>query len=78
MPVQISEAAEFLSSNLAAIQRLMSRAGIEGGALDFGWEIPTDSLIQCNRFPLSFLSLCQQAQLEIEVSVYLTEPSAEE
>lgn len=78
VPKQICDAEEFLSRNLPAIQRLMSQEGVSGGTLDFAWDISAESTLQYNHFPLDFISLCSEAQLEIAVSVYLIEAPADQ
>ena len=71
VPLQIVDAEEFVSTHLAELIELLSRPGVEGGILDFGWDIPHNKFMQWNRFPSSFLALCAEAKLDIEVSVYV-------
>jgi len=61
----------FVSEHLKELIELRSRAGVENGVLDFGWDVPHDSVNLCNCFPSSFLSLCAEAKLDIEVSLYV-------
>jgi hypothetical protein len=74
VPRQIQDAELFLSSHVTELTELLSRPGVDGGVLDFGWDIPRDAIGQWNRFPSSLLMLCARANLEIEVGVYLRKP----
>ena len=73
VPSQVFEAEAFLREHLDELAELRGREGIERGTLDFGWEVPREAIGQFNRFPSSLLSLCATLELDIEVSVYLTE-----
>jgi len=73
VPEQIRDAEAFVSGNLKQLVELRSRPGVERGVLDFGWEIPQDSVLPGSYFPSTLLSLCAEARLGIEVTVYLTD-----
>ena len=73
MPQQIEEVERFLSTHLEELCELRTRPGVECAQLDFGWDVPGRALVQWNVFPRSLLALCAQANLDLVVSVYVTD-----
>jgi hypothetical protein len=70
VPVQISDAETFLSSQESALRILRSSDGIDDICIDFGWNIPEVSCGQWNSFPYTFLEMCASLRIDLVVSVY--------
>jgi hypothetical protein len=73
VPVQVEETMTFLSRHLDSLVALRKCPGVECATLDFGWSMPSSKSGQWNTFPASLLALCGEADIDLVVSVYLTE-----
>jgi len=71
VPAQIDDAQTFVATHRAELARILSLPGVEGGCLDFGWEIGRDRIAQFNRWPHALLGACAAIGLDLDVSVYL-------
>ena len=81
VPVQIDDAARFLTAERAELARLAGFPGVETLTLDFGWDFPVgpDAAVgQYNRFPPALLRACGALGVGIEVSVYARHRPSEE
>jgi hypothetical protein len=73
VPAQITDAESFLATHHAEIVRILAQPDVDGGYLDFGWEVPHDAVAQFNRWPRSLLGACSEIGLALDVSVYVVE-----
>jgi hypothetical protein len=69
LPQQLTDAAEYLRRNLAAVKVLCVFPGVEGAELDFGAEI-TPPGWSSFEFPPELLSLCGDTGISLRLSVY--------
>jgi hypothetical protein len=71
VPVQVREAASFVTGHREELARLREWHGVEQLTLDFGWDFPYErTLGQWNYFPPEFLRDCGELGIGIVVSVY--------
>lgn len=70
LSTQLTDAEEFIREHLQELVDMRSDRGVERAILDFGWELPENSVFPSLRIPSSLIALCSQSRLEIDVSVY--------
>ena len=71
IPVQVSDAVDFIITHKSELSRIISSDGVEHAYLDFGWDFPYERCqAQWNFFPIDLLKLCSELGLSVCVSVY--------
>lgn len=70
LAVEFQDAIRWLTENMAELERLAAFPGVESMALDFGYNLRSEFVVQSDSVPLELMRLAVQANVSLDLTLY--------